>query len=310
MKDSNLRSKVSLSLARYLGVGVGSLQELGSSRDNIVFMANPREKLIVRVSLNKSQRDVEEEVRLIKYLSLKKFPVAEIKCFFTINIDTEVYPVTIFSYIGHIRTGQTTIRKTKAMAIKLAELHNLTFLFCKSSAYRQVRTLIEPTEKLIKYLKSLGGENRSLEELSKDLEWALSFYNSEIIKNRPLLVIHNDYRIQNVLFNSDEMVKAIIDFDWSLTFNCPEKDIAHAAMELSMHDGEYKYNIKTFNQFIDTYRNESELNVNLSKKYIYEWSKFSAITDAAYYFLSFPEKLKPAPKSYMYDKYKYFDSLL
>lgn len=118
------------------------------------------------------------------------------------------------------------------------------------------------------------------------------------------MIIHNDFRVQNVLFNKKN-VSAILDFDWACIGN-PIKDLGHAMVEWSYPDGGV-FNINVFKAFFEGYKSiEHNIDINQLKY----WIAFSCLSDTATYLVDTIDDKPYGEKilSWMYGKYLFFDS--
>ena len=126
---------------------------------------------------------------------------------------------------------------------------------------------------------------------------------SEFLQTPDKCIIHNDFRIQTLLFQK-EAVSAILDFDWSCV-GSPLKDLGHALVEWSFPDGG-EFNKKIFKSFFQGYTsNNSDIDF-YALKY---WIEFSCISDTATYLC---DTIDDAPSggeflSWMYGKYLFFN---
>jgi len=126
----------------------------------------------------------------------------------------------------------------------------------------------------------------------------------ETFKKNDIQIIHNDFRVQNVLFQQDN-ISAILDFDWSCMGN-PLKDLAHAMVEWSFPDGG-KFNRDIFRFFFKGYTSVvPDINIEELKF----WIAFSCISDTATYLCDTIDETWNSGKivSWMYSKYLFFDS--
>jgi Ser/Thr protein kinase RdoA (MazF antagonist) len=295
-------------LARRLSVAPKQLKSLASSRDNGVFLVDGPRKLVARVSSNKPIEDVAQEYQLLQFLHGQKFPCANAVDFFVIECESVQVGVIVFEYIAHSPVLAVNADVVTSMAVRLARLHELTADYCRSRVYYQHRTSIGDLDALAAMLAQPQKASNA-PELAQAVSWAQTFYANAAQQSHQPLVIHNDYRVQNVLFGVGRQICAVIDFDWAVQ-DFAEKDLAHAAMELAMQDGQAQLNHDYYQLFINAYREASSLDIDYSLEPLYNWSRFAALADAAYYFLSYPERTDMRFDSYMYIKYRYFSSLL
>lgn len=116
-------------------------------------------------------------------------------------------------------------------------------------------------------------------------------------------IIHNDFRIQNVLFQ-DSQISAILDFDWACPGR-PVKDLAHAMVEWSMPDRD-SLKKDRFSAFFKGYTSVSSP-VNLDE--LQFWICLSCLSDAATYLadrIDSSQSVGPI-RSWMYQKYLFFN---
>jgi Ser/Thr protein kinase RdoA (MazF antagonist) len=126
---------------------------------------------------------------------------------------------------------------------------------------------------------------------------------SVFLKASDTCIIHNDFRVQNVLFQ-DENISAILDFDWSCVGN-PLKDLGHALVEWSFPDGG-KFNQKIFKSFFDGYvMSKTEVDIDALKY----WIEFSCISDTATYLCDTIDDMPSGGEilSWMFGKYLFFN---
>ena len=122
---------------------------------------------------------------------------------------------------------------------------------------------------------------------------------SNFLHESSTCIIHNDFRIQNVLFNGEE-ISAILDFDWSCMGNSL-KDLAHALVEWSFPDGG-KFNSEIFKNFFKGY---CACIPNIDLNALKYWIAFSCISDTATYLCDTINDVPAGGKilSWMYSKY-------
>ena len=147
------------------------------------------------------------------------------------------------------------------------------------------------------------------DELSKKYSDGLIFVdavsnilNSSWLKQRNPCIIHNDFRIQNVLFCEDK-ISAILDFDWAC-FGNPLKDLAHALVEWSMLDNQ-PIKKERFLAFLEGYKS---IIPNINNDELQFWICFSCLSDTATYLVDRINVAQSGGKirSWMYYKYLFF----
>jgi thiamine kinase-like enzyme len=102
-------------------------------------------------------------------------------------------------------------------------------------------------------------------------------------------------------------IESLIDFDWS----CPGpfiKDVALALVEWSFPDGGIQPREDIIVAFLSAYNKNSPVKI-IKDNNLYNWIKFSCLSDTATYFCDRIDSENPKrdiSKSYMYQKYQYF----
>lgn len=281
------------------------LELISSSRDNIVLKCKTNTQ-VVRISLSKSISDVLKERQLISFLKDQQALVPTVLHTDSIEVHGKHLPFMITSYIDHIPAELGTLPSEDAIkqaARQLSIIHQVTQKYVKNHTYTQSRTLISDIEKLHTTLIASPSPAANVGDIVCSLEWALKFYNDQEGSVEGCIV-HNDYRQQNVLFDANSQLLAVIDFDWSVYSPSYYKDVAHGALEWSYLDNT-TIDKNRYQLFITSYEDAKVDGVKLDHKYIYDWARFSALADASYYFLSHPERTSEKFKSYMYDKFLY-----
>ena len=286
--------------------------------DNSVYKVSTRDaSFAVRLSKReKDEEDINFETNLCQFLANKGYPVPPIQ----ITADK--------AYYSDFK-GQTLVLQDWVSAdpvnlswdtqpsrdicfqagAKLAELHNLTSNYHPSFSPKrhidtELKRVLESKDKFLNFYENSQG-------FVKDVEKALSFY-SNLQKSTPekLLVIHNDYRAQNILAKNNAL-SAVIDFDWAC-LGFAEKDIAHALVEWSFPDGAASHWNGVWDAFLRGYKGGRSPN----EKDLKNWVIFSTLSDAATYFMDKLEREYSSDVSgvrmgsYMYKKFRYFQEVL
>lgn len=263
---------------------------------------------VLRISKRLPTSDVAFEISLLEYLDSHHLPVVRI--IKDKNSAFKVLPrkniATLFSYIKGKHIIPTIDKPVpevyliKAAAV-LASLHNETEGLVLD--FPRQRTL---TSELDRVLQNRGKvielfENGDL--FVKDCNSAIAFINSTTDRQ---VILHNDYRPQNVFFNESGEVIGVIDFDWS----CPGsaiKDLAHSLTEWSYPDGAAGFHLPSVRTFLDGYNNISLVKYKLDDN-LKRWMWAAALSDAATYFMDKMDDNKNENRlkltSYMYAKAK------
>lgn len=305
MKDlpDHTKSYLEALVVKKLGLDELMFKLIPSSRDNYVFLNKPN-RLLLRVSLTKKYADVKSEADLLKYLRNHNFPVPEVVDYSFVNFRSKEYPFIVFRYIDHEQNINIGKKQVELAAKLLGNLHNLTADYCQNYKFEQQRTLDQDLLQLQKNLADGSSKAVNSNGVLDDLKWGISFYRSRSNKITTL-VLHNDYRINNVLFATPDKIACVIDFDWSLKSPFALKDLGHAALEWSYPDGS-GINLGLYNHFVSQYWKSNTPFNKVPISEVWEWSRFSALADTAHYFLSFPERTQGKFESYMYNKYLFF----
>lgn len=265
---------------------------------------------VLRIGKKKFPEETKFEVEILKQLFIAGLPVPEIiptkkdEDFF---VDVNGFVFTIFTWInGNSFSIKNNISdenlngKIFQAGQLLAKLHdvswqNFNFVTNKRSIYTELERVIENEEK---FKKIYENGNEFVVNCKKSLEFAKSFKNS-------LKLIHNDFRPQNLLYSNEGVINGLIDFDWSC-FGPAIKDVSHSIIEWSFPDGYEDYSMDKIDSFLDGYNSISSTKYTKNFE-LKSWMYFSAISDAATYFIDQIENSKEFTtllplKSYMYKK--------
>lgn len=124
--------------------------------------------------------------------------------------------------------------------------------------------------------------------------------------------IHNDYRIQNLIFLSDTDC-TLIDFDWSC-YGPLIKDVALAVGEWSLFDFNKGPSQEAIDQFLKGYNSTSPQKINYDKELIF-WISFAYLSEAATFFTDVCEErhtdlvITEISQCHSYKKFRYFYTL-
>lgn len=193
---------------------------------------------------------------------------------------------------------------------KLGELHNATKnLDINIDSKRTIFTEFErffsiPIEKLAQF----DGYAEFLKYVNKFYNDSKNLMQNEKIKSG---IIHNDYRIQNLIFSKDNTDASIIDFDWSC---CGPflKDIGLAIVEWSIFDFKRGPSREAIQQFIDGYNSIGLIQIKYNRELLF-WICFSCLSDACTFFSDIVIEsrhddlsIDKVEQCQMYKKFKYF----
>lgn len=193
----------------------------------------------------------------------------------------------------------------KSAAEALAKLHNISRQHNVSLPRR--RTVFTELERVMVKQKEIEEKVPGGKEFVAEVERILSWGKNQ--KFTPVLV-HNDYRIGNLLFDENEKVAAILDFDWSC-IGPAIKDVAHALVEWSFPDGAKQHWQEVFDTFLGSYNRPAEEIIKQDDN-LKQWIAFSCLSDTVTYITDRLERgeIKPVTDSFMYQKFQYFAKTL
>ncbi len=293
-------------------IDVLSTKCLQDGPDNLVLKIITSDKnFVFRISKRqKSSKDIEFETSLAFFLSKSDLPVAKIistKDGNSFCIFNEMTAILFEFCKGDVFKISPTNKPNNNLALNggkaLAKLHKELQKYYKENknfGSRKLNSeLLRVFDNKDKFVtKYLNSEN-FLSQIQEVLQAAASSQMNTIV--------HNDFRIQNVLINNDNIC-AILDFDWACEGN-NLKDLAQALVEWSFPDGAKEYWKDIFYSFLDGYENEYG---KINRENLKNWISFSCLSDASTYLMDGIEDLtEPREiRSYMYKKYLYFKGLL
>jgi Ser/Thr protein kinase RdoA (MazF antagonist) len=311
-----------LLIQKEYGLSLHDFQPYYDGSDNMVYLLNTNEgKYIFRLS--KKQEKVLEsfafEAVFTDFLSSQNIQVPHIirTLFGSVTVKYNGFDCCVFSFCNGnklIFDKDNNINTTQAYngGVALAKFHKASTTFYKTSInfkseYRPTRRVEQELKRVItnekKIIDNYEGETH---QFVKDVKEMLQIYKRLNKKQYPC-IIHNDYRVQNLLFEEDN-VSAILDFDWACVGK-PLKDLGHALAEWSYPDGAVCHDRKVFRSFLKGYM-DTRQRMTIDFNYLKEWIRFSCLSDTATYFMdrvNHSAEKKPL-RSYMYKKYLYFSS--
>lgn len=264
----------------------------GFDNDIFVLITDDNTKYIYRKSLrNKSNEDILFEQNFSDYLLQKNIPVRRV-----------LYPgaESLLEFCDGTSCSVEQISEKMAFnaGMMLARFHDASKGFAGPPL---------PTRKLeLELLRAINLKDKLQNKYTNGTDFISiveRLLQSEFLKTSGICIIHNDFRVQNVLFQ-DEDISAILDFDWSCVGN-PLKDLGHALVEWSFPDGG-NFNQKIFKSFFQGYI-ASKPNIDFNAlKY---WIEFGCISDTATYLCDTINDMPSGEKilSWMYGKYLFFN---
>ena len=195
-------------------------------------------------------------------------------------------------------------------AKKLGELHKLTNgLQLKTEPTRNIFTEYD------RFFKLTTKQTEQFDGYKEFADNAKKFYDEAKakIKNKIGLygIIHNDYRIQNLIYTKGNCY--IIDFDWSC-YGPILKDVGLAIAEWSMYTKESGAAQEAIDYFIAAYNKTAPQKISYDEELIF-WICFACLSDACTFFTDtaegtsvYPGKITNVDQCHMYRKFKYFNN--
>ena len=286
---------------------VDDIKLLQDGSDNVVYLIEAQKtNYVVRISKKqKNDDDFLFEADIIRHLFEHDIPVPT-PIYNTDHSFLTTYngqKIILFSFCkGHTaeldESHLPNALEAYNAGVVLAKIHNATENYM--SAYKPSRVMNAELQRVIKAQKDFERKYEGGGEFVAQVDNILA---QSINNTKQNCVIHNDFRIHNLLFK-DQKISAVLDFDWSC-YGCPLKDLAHTMVEWSYPDGAKQHCNEIMRQILKGY--ESIRTVENKNDLIY-WMRFSCLSDAATYFMDrlYPlTEVKPL-RSYMYKKFLYF----
>ncbi|MCS7092373.1 MAG: phosphotransferase [Patescibacteria group bacterium] len=282
---------------------------LRESSDNCVYkvIGTDNNKYVLRESKRDLGSDVIFELSWLDKLNQLNLPVARVlrtnngKMYTTKNGKV----VVLFSYIEgqHIKIQKDTkpsMQHTKNAAKALALIHNVS-----SKINLDIQRDRTVTTELSRVLLSSDEFAKYYDDGKMFVDLAEKYYKFAHNSKQAQSLILNDYRPGNVLFLKDK-VAGVLDFDWSC-MGPRIKDVAHSLMEWSFPDGAGKPWFDVVEAFLQAYNSSSDIKFELDSE-LFEWIKFSALSDTATYLCDLMQtgEKRTIKGSYMYQKFLYF----
>ena len=269
-------------------------------------------KYAVRVSKREMGDDIVFEAEWIHILNTEGVPVVPI----VLTKDRRPYvimengqAITVFHFInGHHLTlsidSNPPLDIVGTAASVLAKLHNASRVHTVNASRK--RTIFSEMERII------GHKDLVIEKIPNGADFVAEV-ESQLLwgKAQPYqpALVHNDYRTGNVMFDEQNNVAAVLDFDWSC-IGPAIKDVAHALAEWSFLDGAEKHNQAVFSTFLERYNQQSTHPVPKDNT-LYHWIGLSCLSDACTFIIDrlLRDEVRDPATSYMYKKSQYFQSL-
>lgn len=271
-----------------------SYKKIYDGFDNVLFvlMTHDNSKYIYRQSLrDKPIKDIMFEKNFSDYLSQKNIPVRRV-------LYTGSESLLDFCEGTSLDVQQISEKMAFNGGALLARFHNVAKDFnITPFPTRKLETELLRVIPIQDQLRAKYTNGADFVSIVEDL------LQSKFLKTSDTRIIHNDFRVQNVLFQN-ENISAILDFDWSCK-GMPLKDLGHALVEWSFPDGG-KFNQKIFKSFFQGYTSN---NPDIDYGALKYWIAFSCISDTATYLCDTLDDMPSGGEflSWMYGKYLFFN---
>lgn len=192
-------------------------------------------------------------------------------------------------------------------AKKLGELHFLTNGMTINAIPN--RTIFTEYDRLLKINKNLLKQLKGADMLVKQVKDFYEKASLRIDKKQELFgVIHNDYRIQNLIFTYKNCF--VIDFDWAC-YGPLLKDLGLAIAEWSIYSQKAGPSKEAIERFIKAYNEAAPQPAKYDSSLIF-WICFACLSDACTFFADVVEgkylekNITDVQQCYMYKKFEYF----
>lgn len=230
----------------------------------------------------------------------------------TYLVVVDAIQLVLFTYIKGARAEKLEPEHLNGNIIelgakKLGELHRLTSGL--QVATIPTRTLFTEYDRLLKIDKQ---KLRRFKNYEIVLDQAKDFYKEAQLKidsKKELYgIIHNDYRIQNLIYTANDCF--VIDFDWAC-YGPLLKDIGLAIAEWSMYTKSANPSRETIERFIKAYNETAPQAVIYNQGLIF-WICFACLSDTCTFLADVTEgqhtdkTITDIDQCYMYQKFKYF----
>lgn len=277
--------------------------------DNMVWTLDcaDSKKYIARVSKREIKDDIVFEAEWLRYLRAKNVSVAPIINTLSgsaYSIAPTGKAVTIFGFVPghHISMSQDTpipIKAVTSAARALARIHDVSRDH-KIDLPRS-RTIFMEMERALDMAddieEKIPGGKQFMMEVKEYESWARKYSFTPVL-------VHNDYRVGNILFDDTEEVTAVIDFDWCC-LGPAIKDVAHTLIEWSLPDKSTKHFKEVFEAFLKAY-NDAVSEPIMDDDVLYRWISFATLSDVCTYIVDRLNngEIKAISSCYMYKKFE------
>jgi len=301
-------------LRNVYSISVSTIELLRDGGDNTLWTVVDEQdkKYAVRVSKREMGDDIafeSEWIHILYNAGVSVAPIIFTKDNQPYTVMTNGQAVTIFLFLQgyHLMSSVESsipLDAVGAAGTALAKLHNISFMH--SVEVSRKRTIFSELERVIEHkdlvIEKIPNGADFVAEVEAQLLWGKA-------QSYQLALVHNDYRTVNVMFDGQNNVVAIIDFDWSC-IGPAIKDVAHALAEWSFPDGAEKHNQAIFSTFLERY-NEQSTHPVPEDTILYNWISLSCLSDACTFIIDrlLRDDIREPVTSYMYKKSQYFQSL-
>jgi Ser/Thr protein kinase RdoA (MazF antagonist) len=305
----------SLVESEYGLIGPLVFDQVHDGPDNNVYVVTDHQNN--KYALRQSKRfgkDATFEIEILKTLALRGFssPRVLLTKSKTSLVTVDATQLVLFTYIPGTQIEKLESKHLGSDIIergarKLGELHFMTNRMQVTAT--PIRTIFTEYDRLLKL------NTQKLEQF-KDHEIALDqakkFYKEaklRISSKKDLYgIIHNDYRIQNLIYNADDC--CVIDFDWAC-YGPLLKDLGLAIAEWSMYTRNSGPSKEAIERFIKAYNETAPQSVVYNGDLIF-WICFACLSDTCTFLVDVVEGrytdkiITNVDQCYMYCKFKYF----
>lgn len=196
--------------------------------------------------------------------------------YFLINDTSQIvaFDFILGNSIKRLKIEDLTKEYIEIGARKLGELHAISPKLSINSV--PSRTIFNEFERFLKLSVLELGKFRGVDFVVKQANYYYTEAKTRLNSNRELCgMIHNDFRIQNLIFNETDCY--MIDFDWSC-YGPLNKDLGLAVAEWSIFNPETGPVSEAINRFLSNYNNYSSRRVLYGKDLLF-WICFACLSE-------------------------------
>jgi len=293
------------------GIDITKMGLLRDGPDNVIWDATStnNDRYAIRVSKREMGDEVAFEaewIRILRKEGVSVVPIVLTKKGVSYSCLDDGSAITVFNFLNGKHFSIATDKSLPNHVIEtaaetLALLHEVSRRFNVHASRK--RTVFSELERVIEHknliLKKIPGGKEFIEEVSGMLDWGKA-------QTFDTVLVHNDYRIGNIMFDDKDNLLAILDFDWSC-MGPAIKDVAHSLAEWSFPDGAKKHDEHVFAVFLEEYNKSSKFPVQRDDT-LHRWVALTCLSDASTFLVDrlLRGEIKQPSYSYMYKKYEYF----